>query len=126
MGASTPEELDELYVAAYRARDAEAVADLYEEDALYAMSIAGQIVQGRDAIREAVNQTFAVLPEVELVYDSPERAFVSGDWAFVHGTTRTRFTLGDGTQHETVARASTVRHRGADGNWRLVVDHAST
>ena len=35
MGATSPEQIDELMLAAYKSKDAEAIADLYEDDAIF-------------------------------------------------------------------------------------------
>jgi hypothetical protein len=41
LGATTPDGLGELIAAAYKANDAKAIRDLYEEDAVLANSVAG-------------------------------------------------------------------------------------
>jgi ketosteroid isomerase-like protein len=60
MGATTPEGLGELVAAAYKANDAEALRDLYEEDAVLANSVAGYTAVGRDAIIEKHKENFAL------------------------------------------------------------------
>lgn len=47
MGATTPEEINELMQDAYRRKDAEAVADLYEDDAIFANTQAQWAASGR-------------------------------------------------------------------------------
>ena len=42
MGATSLEQFGEVFAAAYRTRDAEAVADMYEDDAIFAMSDFGK------------------------------------------------------------------------------------
>ena len=56
MGATTPEEIDELTAAPYEANDAEAFRVLYEEDAVLANSVPGYAVVGGDAIVDKINQ----------------------------------------------------------------------
>jgi uncharacterized protein (TIGR02246 family) len=123
VGARNPDQIDELYVEAFRARDADAVADLYEDGAIYAMAMAGLVLEGRDAIRDNVHSMFSAMEATDLAYDDHE-VIVAGDYAFTHGTSRSRFTI-DGQAHETIVRSTAVFHRGDDGNWRFVIDHAS-
>jgi uncharacterized protein (TIGR02246 family) len=122
--ARTPEEFHELYEAAYVALDADAVADLHEVDATYAMSALGDTIVGREAIRQAVRQTFAAVTEVRPEWPPPTW-LTGGDYAVAHGTSRTCLRFADGTEHEVVSRTTTVLHRGDDGHWRVCVDHGS-
>ena len=126
MGARNPEQVDSEMAAAFQARDAKAVADLYEDDAVYAMSIAGYSLMGRAAIHEDVTKMFEQMSEVELVFDTPVRRETVGDQSFVHGTSTTRFTLADGSRHEVMSRHTNVLRRGSDGNWRIAIAHASS
>ncbi|MEX0665750.1 MAG: SgcJ/EcaC family oxidoreductase [Acidimicrobiia bacterium] len=125
MGAETPEQVGELMEAAYRAKNVEAVADLYEEDAIFAAPDAGFTAIGRAAIVDRVTEMFAAMPELETVYDPPELSAVVGNHAFFHYTSSTRFSLSDGAQREMRTRTTTIAHRGADGFWRFVLDHSS-
>ena len=56
--ARTVEDFRALYEAAYEAKDADAIGDLYEDDAVYAQGIAGYTVVGRRAIVEKVKEMF--------------------------------------------------------------------
>jgi uncharacterized protein (TIGR02246 family) len=125
MGARTPEQIDELMLAAYAAKDAEAVADLYEDDAIFSNPPDGWTVVGRAAIIEKLNEMFSMTSSISWV-DTPMKAVVDGDYAFFHATNVGRAVLADGTQHEAPARTTTIAHRGTDGNWRFVIDHSST
>jgi len=127
MGATSLEQFGEEFAAAYRTRDAEAVADMYEDDAIFAMPDAGYpIAIGRAAIVQRMSEIFAMANDIEWIDDTPVMVVDAGDYVIVHQTSRTRLALADGTQHETEARATYVLHRGTDGNWRLVIDHASS
>ena len=53
-GAASVEEWGQLIGAAYQAKDADAVGDLYEDDAILANSVAGYSAVGRAAIVEKV------------------------------------------------------------------------
>jgi ketosteroid isomerase-like protein len=122
MGAKTPKELGELMAAVYRAKDADAVGDLYEADAILANSGAGYSIVGRDAIVEKVTENFAI--DVEWFDERDLKSVETGDYAFSHSTFQHRLTLPDGTQKEGEGRGTVVFHRGADGNWRCVIDQA--
>jgi uncharacterized protein (TIGR02246 family) len=126
MGARSPEEIDELMLAAYEAKDAEAVADLYEDDAIFANPPGGWTVVGRAAIVDKLNEMFSMTTAIDWVGDPPEKAVVVGDYAFVHATSLGRASLDDGSRFEERGRTTTVAHRGSDGNWRYVIDHSST
>ena len=122
MGATTPEQFGELIAAGYRSKDAEAIGDLYEDDAILANSVAGYTVVGRAAIVEKVKQNFAI--DIEWFNEIPVKSLVIGDYAFIHSTFRRRLTLPDGPRQEGEGRTTAVLRRGADGNWRCVIDHA--
>jgi uncharacterized protein (TIGR02246 family) len=125
MGARTPEQIDELMLAAYESKDAEAVADLYEDDAIFSNPPDGWTVVGRKAIIEKLNEMFSMTSSITWV-DNPIKSIVVGDYAIVHATNVGRASMPDGSQLESQARVTTVAHRGADGNWRFVIDHSST
>jgi uncharacterized protein (TIGR02246 family) len=126
MGATSPEQIDELMLAAYKSRDAEAIADLYEDDAIFANPPDGWTVVGRAAIIEKLNEMFSMTRSIDWVGNPPAKSVVVGDHAFVHATSANRASLADGTQYESQGRTTTVAHRGSDGNWRYVIDHSST
>jgi uncharacterized protein (TIGR02246 family) len=126
MGATSPEQIEELVRVAYESKDAEAIADLYEEDAIFANPPDGWTVVGRAAIVEKLNEMFSLTSSIGWIGNPPAKAVVDGDYAFVHGTALNRALLADGTQYESQGRTTTIAHRGSDGNWRYVIDHSST
>jgi len=126
MGASTPEQIDELMLIAYESRDAEAIADLYEDDAIFSNPPDGWTVVGRAAIIDKLNEMFSMTSSIGWIGNPPAKSVVVGDYAFVHATSVNRASLADGTQYEAQGRTTTVAHRGSDGNWRYVIDHSST
>ncbi len=125
MGATTPERVSELLEDAYRAKNVEAVADLYEEDAIFANPDGGWTAVGRAAIIDKVTNMFGEATALETVYDPPELSAVVGDYAFFHYTSSTRVSLLGGAQHEMRTRTTAIAHRGTDGLWRFVLDHNS-
>ena len=122
MGATTPEQIGELLAAAYKAKDAEAVGDLYEDDAVLANSGAGYSIVGRAAIVAKVKENFAI--NVKWSGTRELKSIVIGDCAFNHSTFQRRVTLEDGTQNEGEGRGTVVLRRGGDDIWRIVIDHA--
>ena len=125
MGAATPEEFDSIFKVAYESGDADHVASLYEEDAVYVQPGLEQVIVGRAGIRQAVADTYAFLADIELTFDEPVMMRIEGDYAFCHGSSTTSFSLPDGTRHSALSRSTTVLRRGSDGLWRLILDHAS-
>jgi uncharacterized protein (TIGR02246 family) len=123
--ARTVEELNALYAAAYQAKDADAVGALYADDAIYAQPFAGFTVVGRAAIVEKVKELFGAWRELDYEDDAPLLYHEEGDFAFVHCVFRVRVTLPDGTKRQREGRQSNVMRRGPDGNWQLILDHAS-
>jgi uncharacterized protein (TIGR02246 family) len=113
-------------LAAYKSRDAEGIADLYEDDAIFSNPPDGWTVVGRAAIIEKLNEMFSMTSTIDWVGHPPAKSVVVGDYAFVHATSTNRASLTDGAQYESQARTTTVAHRGSDGYWRYVIDHSST
>jgi uncharacterized protein (TIGR02246 family) len=122
MGATTPDGLGELIAAAYKANDAEAIRDLYEEDAVLANSVAGYTAVGRDAIIEKHKENFAL----EIAWDDGDTpvSVEVGDYVISHVTFQRHVTLPDGTHHYGEGRSTVVVKRGSDGTWRFLIDHA--
>jgi len=127
MGATSLDQFGEAYAAAYRTHDPEAVADMYEDHAIFAMPVAGfPVAIGRAAIVQQMTDIFAVTSDIEWTHDDPIMVLEAGDYVIAHQTFRSRATLTDGSQTVTDARATFVLHRGDDGNWRVVIDHGSS
>ena len=71
--AGTPEDIAKLFVQFANAGDADAVAALYEEDAVMAFP-PGSLTVGRQAIREVISQMLAAAPRFTV-----EEAPTNGD-----------------------------------------------
>jgi len=110
--------------AAFHAKDAEAIAEFYEDDAIFANPPMWTAV-GRSEIIERLNELFEATSAIDVAYDPPATSVVVGDYAFVHYTSLTRVSLADGTEQELRTRTTTIAHRGADGEWRFILDHNS-
>jgi len=106
--AMTPEDITRLFVERSNAGDADAVADLYEDDAVMAYPPGGQTV-GRAAIRDLWASVLANGPTFEP--EEPLPTLVSGDIALTSTIAR------DGTG----VRVQVVR-RQPDGSWKRLLD----
>ncbi len=73
-----PKEVVERWVAAFNAGDAEAIAELYHEDAVN-HQVVNEPVVGREAIRQMFVQEFSTAEMVCLV----ENLFEDGQWAIL-------------------------------------------
>ena len=118
MAARRPEEVDQLFAQAFSAGDLEALAALYEPDAVLVLQ-PGQTVTGREAIREAL-QGFLALSgefrmEVKSVAAAGGLALVRSDWSLTG-------TAPDGGPVNRAGRGSEVVRRQPDGSWLYVID----
>ena len=128
MGLCTePGQVIEAFDAAFAAGDANAIADLYEEDASY-YDISGPALvhRGKAAIRKAWLDMLRALEFLDFTMGPREEA-VAGDYAFGHMTFRATARPRGSTDEPTImeGRTTEILHRGADGGWRYHVDHAS-
>lgn len=106
--AEEPEELTRLFVAAANRGDANAVAELYESEAVMAYP-PGEVTVGRDAIRLLWQKVLAGSPHFEP--EEPLPTLIVGDVALTATIARDGVT----------ARAQVVR-RQPDGSWLRVID----
>jgi ketosteroid isomerase-like protein len=106
-GAASVEEWGQLLGAAYQAKDADAVADLYEDDAILANSVAGYSAVGRAAIVENVKDNFRA--DVDFAGVRENKSWVIGDDCVIgHSIFDRRRTLPDGTVAESIGRGTMV------------------
>jgi uncharacterized protein (TIGR02246 family) len=106
---------------AFNAGDSDGLAGLYEEDAV--LRLGGQIVAGRDAIRETIDGFFAMQPvmtiETRSVLESSEGvALLDGRWTLAG-------TGPDGSEVRMAGRNNEVIRRQPDGAWRFLIDNAN-
>ena len=113
----------EAWQKAFLAGDADAIAELYADDAVFAMPSADIVATGKPAIRDAWLGVLALgTPEsVEII---ERREVIVGDVAYAHqhGVVRGKDPAGEPTEFP--FRTTEVMRRGADGTWRYVIDHA--
>ena len=119
MAASTPRELIDDFFAKFNAADIEGVLAHYESDAAF-VDEPGKVVHGTDAIRESLNNFFALKPNLTNV---KTETILAGDI----GTNHTKWKLtGTGPDGEPVSMegvAIDIIRRQPDGTWKMVIDN---
>ena len=112
--------LTPAYDAAWKARDAVALANLYAEDAvLMNANIPARV--GREAIRAGYATELAEANGLSGVEGEVSEVHVSGDLAVVRGTWKATVTPNDGSQpYQNRGSWVTNVGRQADGSWKTV------
>jgi uncharacterized protein (TIGR02246 family) len=112
----------EAWQTAYLAGDADAIAELYDEDAILVMPSMEIVAKGKSAIRDAWAGLIAMgrADSVEIIERDEQ---IVGDVAYAHQRGVIRGELG-GEPAELPFRTTEVMRRGGDGVWRYVIDHA--
>lgn len=119
MGATTG--VFEAWREAMLAGDADAIAELYEDDAVLVIPSYDVLARGRQAIRDAWAELLATGP-VESIDVSEHEEMIDGDIAWVMAVGVIKGEI-DGESVEIPFTATDVQRRGADGRWRYVLDH---
>lgn len=119
MAAKTPEECDTLFERHMNAGDLDALANLYETDAVLVPN-PGELVAGREAIREALGAFVAAKVQLHLRVSQVLRA--GDDLAMLYGDWSGHFTDPDGARVEIAGQSVEVVRRQADGTWRFALD----
>jgi uncharacterized protein (TIGR02246 family) len=117
--ATSPELVPELFMRAYNSGDIEAVSRLYEPDAAI-VPTPGQLVAGDD--RVAAMGSFLTDNRMPITITVRE-VYVCGDLALLLGDHVMEGTGPDGQHVRVAGTATDVLRRGADGNWRYVIDN---
>jgi uncharacterized protein (TIGR02246 family) len=120
MGESTG--VIEAWQKAFLAQDADAIAELYTEDAIFTMPALEIVAKGRPAIRDAW-KALEGMGKAESVEIIERDEVISGDVAYAHQHGVIRGTDPEGQPMEIPFRTTEVMRRGDDGNWRYVIDH---
>ena len=117
--AGTPAELLNDFFAKFNAGDIEGVLAHYESDAAF-VDEPGKVVHGTDAIRESLNNFFAMKPTMTNV---KTETILAGDI----GTNYTKWNLtGTGPDGEPISMegvAIDIIRRQPDGGWKMVIDN---
>jgi uncharacterized protein (TIGR02246 family) len=116
---SRPEEIHSQFATTFNSGNVDAIMALYEPEATLVPQ-AGQIVQGRDAIREALLQFLALkgTMEVKSIFTvrGPGVALTRGQW-------KLSGTGPDGKPIEMTGQSVEVVRQQPNGEWLLAVDH---
>jgi uncharacterized protein (TIGR02246 family) len=121
MPAQTPDDIHRLFAEGMNARDAEAVAALYEEDAIL-VSDPKTIVRGREAILDGLKNFLAIGPRMTL---NAARIVRNGDIAILYSDWTIKGANPDGSLMTVDVRPTHVARRQADGTWKVVIDDPS-
>jgi uncharacterized protein (TIGR02246 family) len=118
MGARDPEQNHVLFAKAVNAGDVDALAGMYEPEAVYVAG-PGQQVVGRKAIRSALAGWLATKPRLRLELAG---LAVAGDVALERTTWTVVMPGADGKPAESSGFSSVVLRRQDDGTWLMAVD----
>jgi uncharacterized protein (TIGR02246 family) len=119
MIATHPEVLHELWVAGVNRGDLDGLAGLYEDEAAFVAS-PGQIISGRDAIRNATASLLSLNPSAQL---EPLVVVRTGSLAVLISRWNLTGTGADGKPIEMGGQTADVVRRQDDGRWPFVIDN---
>ncbi len=118
MRARSPEQLDRLFSEALNAGDLDALMNLYEPQAALRPQ-PGQVVQGTNAVREALGAFIGMKPTISLnaktLAQADDIALTSAKWEL-------KGTAPDGNPVQMSGQSVEVSRRQADGTWLFVID----
>lgn len=123
MPAHSPQDIHALLAAAMNDGDLDAFVAASEDDATHVIPPDGLRVQGRAALRVALEPIFASSPRavMEVV------GALEGDGiALTHGRWQLELTGADGRRERLSGRGTIVSRRQPDRTWRIVLDDAMT
>jgi uncharacterized protein (TIGR02246 family) len=116
--ATHPAQLHELCQNAFNAANDEALAALYEEDAVFVTG-PGSSITGRAAIRNAYRSFWAMKPVMRLetasLVERDDLALLEGKWVLIGASPEGDPVHFTGTSHEVVRRQP-------DGAWLYAID----
>lgn len=118
MRAETPEQVIELFAERLNEGDSESALALYERDATFAVG-PGEVVQGTDAIREALGRFTAIKPKLS---GTIEKSLTAGDVALIVNRWHLEGEQPDGVPVRMAGVSADVLRRDADGSWRIAID----
>ena len=119
MPATSPQQIHQLVADAFAAGDVDAYLALCEPEAIVRPR-PDQVVAGADAIRDALAPLLAMKPAMPV---ETTNVLEAGDIALLCSAWELTATDPDGNEVRMDGRGTEVVRRGADGNWRLVVDN---
>ena len=115
---STPEALMRTFTDRVHAGDLDGLVALYEPNAVF-QPRPSTVVEGREAIRQALGELLALQPamvaETVEVLQADDVALVVNEWTMTG-------TAADGTEVRQGGRSADVVRRQPDGTWLVLVD----
>lgn len=119
MGATTPEDLQRQWAAAFAAGNSAAATALYESDAVL-IAQPGVVVQGHTAIQAALDALLATQPRFDFRFG---RAIETGDVALLLSQWTLAGSAPDGTPFEVTGQTADVARRQPNGTWLVAIDN---
>lgn len=117
--AETPEMVFRLWAEGFNNADRDAMAAMFEEDAILLLPPGDRLLRGRETICEAVH-AFAASSNFE-IHDI--EALENGDLAIVYVTRTRTTTQADSTVVRLTGTTSGVVRRQPDGQWLIAIDN---
>jgi uncharacterized protein (TIGR02246 family) len=111
----------ESWQKAMLAGDADAIGELYTEDAVLLLPSMDIVARGRKEIRDSWAGLIA-MGKIDSIDVSEHEQTIAGDVAYALVAGVMKGEMG-GEAVEIPFRATEVQRRGADGTWRYVLDH---
>jgi ketosteroid isomerase-like protein len=118
MPATTPEQVDELFSAAFNAGDVDGLVSLYEPTAPL-LAHTGEIIAAPEARRAYVIEMLSLGARIDLRTSKVE---VNGDLALVFSPWSLTATNPDGSPLRMAGDSVVVLRRQQDGMWRFAID----
>lgn len=109
----------ERWIQFARAENAEAVANIYTEDAMLIPPQAPP-VSGRSVIQELFAKQYAN-SETSFTFQTHELK-IAEDWAYRRGSYHLTFIINDGEEFQREADFIDIWQKGSDGKWRIARD----
>jgi len=121
MPANKPEECDILIEKALNGRDLEAAVALYEPNASFVLA-SGEVITGRDAIREAL-KGFLAFEEIRFTRGISATQSGDGSLAMLRAAWTATAPGPDGKPVTVTGKNVEVVRRQSDGTWLFVIDN---
>ncbi len=119
MAAHKPEEIGQIFCAAFNSGDLDSIMALYEPEAKLVPQ-PGQVVSGREAIRAALQGFLALKPKMNL---EVKRLIQAEEIALLHSQWSLAGTGPDGSPIEISGKSTEVARRQPDGSWLYLIDN---
>ncbi len=119
MAAHKPEEIGQIFCAAFNSGDLNSIMALYEPEAKL-VSQPGQVVSGHEAIRAALEGFLALKPKMNL---EVKKLIQAEDVALLHSQWSLTGTGPDGGPITMSGQSTEVARQQPDGSWLYLIDN---